>query len=81
MTKFGVPFALLCWLMLFAITPGVSDSMAYALRFTRGIPVISAGEIVRPNSAVVVSTSGGASVTVTVCVCAPISNVTARVCV
>jgi hypothetical protein len=66
MTKFGVPLGLLAGLALLDCTPGVRESSAYAFRLTRGRPMISEGCTVLPSSAEFVSTSGGASVTVTV---------------
>ncbi len=59
----------------------MSESSAYALRLTSGSPMISAGCTVLPSVAVVVSTSGGAALTVTVSLDAPTASAGFRVCV
>src|ERR1700749_2446013 len=73
--KLGEPLGFEVGLLLLAITPGVREISEYALRLTRGRPIISVPSTVLPNVASDVLTTGGAAVTSTVSVEVPTDNV------
>src|ERR1700761_2732922 len=73
--KLGEPLGFEVGLLLLAITPGVREISEYALRLTRGRPMISLPSTVLPKIASEVLTTGGAAVSATVSVEAPTDSV------